>query len=321
MVGKAKGPTVAGTVDPLTLSGGPSVEVLSERVKDAVNPPGLFRTEDHRYYWNGEGPYPSVTTVLKVLDKPAVTAWVARESVRALMLAVDNGWITHWFMDEEGVDWDGLIGWATNQPKETTDVAAALGTSVHTFADMEARADGTAATGFQMPDEVKPYLQGFRGFLGFLEAQGGTIVSSEKGVFNLGEGYGGTYDLLVTLPGDGTSPGQEPPPDLWLLDVKTSRYPYPEYALQLAGYGMAEFIALEGDPTQYPMPHVDRYGILHLRPDAYPDTGWRLIEYPIDDRDRLAFLAALCIWQWNKEGRYTRGILNKAIYAGTDKTE
>lgn len=316
MTGIAKGPGDHSS-GPSTLSGGPSVEVLSATLAEAVKPVGLFRTEDHRYYWNGEGPYPSVTTVLKVLEKWAVTQWVVRESVRALLVALDNGWVNEWLLTPGGVDWEGIIGWATNQPKETTDVAAALGTSVHVFADQVAR-DGTGATGFPMPEEVQPYLRAFRGFLGFLEASRGTIVSSEKAVLNLSEGYGGTYDLLVSLPGDGTSLGQEPPPDLWLIDVKTSKGYYPEYALQLAGYGMAEFIGLGGDPTKYPMPQVDRYGVLHLRPDQYPDTGWRLIEYPIGDEDRLAFLATLSIYQWKGKGRFTKSILKKAIYAGTE---
>ena len=46
-------------------------------------PPGAFMTADHRYYFNGEGPVPSVTTVLEVLSKPALVEWKAREAVRA----------------------------------------------------------------------------------------------------------------------------------------------------------------------------------------------------------------------------------------------
>ena len=33
---------------------------------------GLFRDDRHHYYWNGEGPYPGVTSVIKALDKPAL---------------------------------------------------------------------------------------------------------------------------------------------------------------------------------------------------------------------------------------------------------
>lgn len=294
--------------EPSALSGVPSSEVEREssNLEAVVKPLGAFMTEDHRYYWNGKGPYPSVTTVLKVLDKPAVTRWYGREIGKAAWAQVTglgpNGEAVTKF---PGGDVDDWVRFLEAQPREITDVAAKLGTSVHLLAEMEGRA-GTRGTGFDMPEEAFPYLEAFRGFLAFLRAQGGEIVSSEHAVFSLTEGYAGTYDLLVKLPAAG----------LWLIDVKTSRGYYPEFALQIAAYGHAEFIALEGDPTPYPMPPIDRYGVLHLRPDTYTDTGWRLVEYPIRDTDYLAFLAALYIYQWKGEGRFTKSILQKAIYAG-----
>lgn len=295
------------TTELSTLSGGTPGGALAERLAESVKPMGLFMTEDHRYYWNGDGPLPSVTTVLKVLDKPAVTQWIARETGKAAFR-----WPRGFHDPATGVDApnteDEYVRFLLAQPKEITDVAAKLGTSVHILADQESRASETGATVQLVPDEALPYLEAFRGFLAFLEAHRGTIVSSEKAVLNLGEGYAGTYDLLVQLDDA-----------LWLIDVKTSKGYYPEFALQLAGYGMAEFIGLPGDPTAYPMPPVDRYGVLHLRPDAYEGPavqGWRLIEYPITDEDRLAFLASLSIYIWKGKGRFTKSILKKAIYQG-----
>ena len=55
-------------------------------VKSAVSnllPPGAFMTADHRYYFNGEGPVPSVTTVLEVIDKYVLTRWKEREGIRS----------------------------------------------------------------------------------------------------------------------------------------------------------------------------------------------------------------------------------------------
>jgi hypothetical protein len=149
--------------------------------------------------------------------------------------------------------------------------------------------------------EARPYLEAFRSFLGRYSAS--AIVSSEKAVF--GFGYAGTYDLLMRIDGE-----------LWLIDIKTSKGYYPEYGLQLAAYSRARYIGLEGDPTQYPMPQVQRTGILHLRPDQYPDTGWRLVEYPVTDRDYVAFLGALELWQWKSERRFSKSILNKGVVKG-----
>jgi hypothetical protein len=59
------------------------------------------------------------------------------------------------------------------------------------------------------------------------------------------------------------------------------------------------------------MPAIERYGVLHLRPDLYTadvkgELGWRLIEYPLIPSDRMAFLGALEIWRWKQEKRYTK---------------
>ena len=99
--------------------------------------------------------------------------------------------------------------------------------------------------------------------------------------------------------------------DLWLLDIKTSKGYYPEYGLQLAAYRWADSIILEGNPSPWPMPVIHHAGVLHLRPDQYPDTGWRLIEYPITyEKDYMSFLGALEVYRWRKEGRFLKSVLN-----------
>lgn len=278
--------------EPASVLSGGTPGGTGQNLADAVKSIGLIMTDDHRYYWNGKGPYPSVTTVLKVLDKPAVTNWIARETARAAF-----------HHPTEGRTEDDYISFLVAQPRERTDIAAKLGSSVHLLADMASRSPQDGPGGFEIPSEALPYLEAFRGFLGRYSAS--SIISSEKAVLNLSDGYAGTYDLIMQIAGA-----------LWLIDIKTSKGYYPEYALQLAGYGHAEWIALPGDPTLYPMPSIQRYGVLHLRPDTYPDTGWRLVEYSVTDRDYLAFLAALDIYQWKGERRFTKSILQKAIVSG-----
>jgi hypothetical protein len=256
---------------------------------------GLYMSEDHRYWINGNGPYPSVTTILDVLHKPALVAWMQKQAAFAAMLHLPD---LIGKSVEEGVD---LI---LSYPRATRDTAAKLGSSVHLLADMAPRASETDAKAFEVSPEAFPYLEAFRGFLAFLEAQGGRIISSEKAVWNKTEGYAGTYDLIVSLWDE-----------LWLLDIKTGRGYYPDYGLQLAGYGHAEYIVLPNDPTLYPMPTIQHTAVLHLRPDQYTDgtaqDAWRLVEYPTTDRDYVAFLAALEMYQWKQEGRFSKSILNK----------
>jgi len=237
---------------------------------------GLFMSSDHRYWMNGEGPLPSVTSILRVLDKPALGNWYRRQVAESAVLGYD-----HW----KGMADQDAVKYLMSMPNTTRDTAAERGTAIHALVDLAGR-QGQAATALPVSQEYQDTLTAFAGFL---EACGGSqsIVSSEKAILNLSEGYAGTFDLLM-----------HKDEQLWLVDVKTGKGVYPDYALQLAGYGMAEHIALPGDPQLYPFPEPQRYGVLHLRPDKYPDTGYRLIEYTITDRERLAFLAALELWRW-----------------------
>lgn len=240
---------------------------------------GVSMTARHEYRFNGKGPYPSVTTILGIMDKGhALAYWFGKRVAEA---AVQRD------------EWRSMppadaVVWLAKQPDDNRNSSAVLGTLVHQYADMAARGLRIDAEGLQPPQEAIPYLQAFAGFLGRYGAS--AIVSSEKAVWSDSAAYAGTYDILMLIDGQ-----------LWLVDIKTSAGVYPEYALQLAGYGNAEYIVLPFDPTRYPMPKVERYGVLHLRPDKYPDTGYRLIELAVGHREYVAFLAARELWQWRQE--------------------
>lgn len=255
---------------------------------------GAFMNAKHQYWCNGIGPVPSVTTVLGIIDKPAVVVWKAKATATAI---IENWSTVSRLITEQGQD--AAVKWGMKQADESRDKAANLGSSVHLLADIEGIGPGASVSdseGFQVSEGTQPYLEAYRGFLDRYTRS--AIVSSEHMVWSLA-GYAGTYDLLMTIDDE-----------LWLLDIKTSgKGPYPEWGLQLAAYRWADFIVLSNNPTYYPMPLIKRAGVLHLRPDLYPDTGWRLIEYPISSRDYVAFTAALELYTWKSEGRFTKSKL------------
>ena len=302
----AKTALAEGAVD--ALAGVAPVGDPAATVPDSVKtmlPPGAFMTSDHRYYFNGEGPLPSVTTILEVMSKPALTQWKAREAVRAYIR--NRSEVDKILMDQFGGE-DKAINRAIELVDAQRDKAASIGTSVHLLADIVSRGAETATEGFRASDEEIPYLNAWRGFLGFLERSGGRIVSSEHAVWSL-NGYAGTYDLIVQMPTKSDANGNRNV-DLWLIDIKTSKSYYPEYALQLAAYRWADSIILPGDPTPYPMPEIHRTAVLHLRPDQYQE-GWRLIEYPTTYADDfLTFLGCLEVWKWRKSNRFSKQVLN-----------
>jgi len=261
--------------------------------KSTFMPAGAFRTSDHMYYFNGEGPVPGATSVLDILSKPALITWKAQEAARAMY---------RWWWEHQGEPIPTeteLVNEALSVADQQRDTAAKLGSSIHLLADMASRGAVSDSEGFHVSDKEIPYLDAWKRFMAFLEAQGGRIVSSEHMVWSA-NGYGGTYDLIVEW--------QE---KLWLLDIKTSKGYYPEYGLQLAAYRWADSIILEGDPSTYSMPEIHHAGVLHLRPEQYPDTGWRLIEYPITyEKDYMSFLGALEVYRWRKEARFLKSVLN-----------
>ena len=258
---------------------------------DPTMPPGLVMSQDHRYWFNGEGPRPSVTTVLEILSKPALIYWKGQEVARAIYRDSKAFFGAEWDCGE-----DEAIKWAMAKADESRDKAAKLGSSIHLLADMVTRGSETPSDGFKVSDEEKPYLEAWKRFTAFLEAQGASIVSSEHAVW--GEGYAGTYDLILSMDDA-----------LWMVDIKTSKGIYPEYALQLAAYGHAAGVILPNDPKLYPMPKIDRYAVLHLRPDAYPVDGYKLIEYPVTERDYFSFISALDLYEWRKEDRFNKSLL------------
>lgn len=310
--------------------GEPIFEPAPASVKSLL-PPGAFRTDDHRYYFNGKGPVPGATSVLDVLMKWDLVNWKQREAARAMWTALNpRTGVLPDIEVEEGTDAEelkrteeALIKWSIAKADETRDRAAKIGSGVHLLADIESR-DGLEASekarkAGLVPDEWIPYLEAYRGFLGRYSAS--SIVSSEHMVWS-DDGYGGTYDLLMKIPrlAEQHGKGHEIGPDLctmcqasnelWLIDIKTSKGFYPEYGLQLAAYRWADAIILPGDPRPYPMPQIDRTGVLHLRPDLYTDTGWRLIEYPttVED-DYMGFLGALEAYKWHQKKRFSKSVL------------
>lgn len=243
-----------------------------------VPPVGLYRTPDHRYYWNGMGPFPSTTTVLGIIDKPALVAWAKRETAECAIRNFDllDG------MRRTGGD-RMAVEWLKGIPDYQRDSAADRGTRVHAAADAY-----NSGGDINLEPEEMPYLDAYRRWL---DESGARILAGEFAVIghvDADNAYGGTGDLLAYLDDD-----------LWLIDLKTSRSTYKETALQLASYGFASFAGYPNDPQPYRLPTPDRYGVLHIRPELYPDSGgYRLIEYDVDEDTFAAFCDAYRLRRW-----------------------
>ena len=218
------------------------------------------------YVWPQTGErFVSVTTVLSVINKPALVRWAAKMTAE---YAANN--LQAWQNLETAAAVDLLKG----APWRRTEERMSLGTSVHEAA--EAWAKGEEITAY--PENIRPYM---RQFLCFLEEFEPEVMHSEVSAYNREFGYAGTMDLLARF-GD----------ELVLIDYKTGKQAYAEAELQLNAYAACEWIGLD-DGTPIDMPKVNKAAVLLVRPRHF-----ELLEARIHPRLFEAFKAALQLWKW-----------------------
>lgn len=158
------------------------------------------------------GLLPSVTNILKVANKPALTQWQIEMAVLAVLTAPRH--------DQEPLDtFIKRVLHDERQQDQVSQQARELGSDIH--AEIESRLNGGLPN-----SELDPYV--VPAINKALEL--GQVVISEKVV--VGDGYAGKLDLAVQ--------GH----DIWILDFKsTSSLPkgkaWPEASMQLSAYAKA----------------------------------------------------------------------------------
>lgn len=234
-------------------------------------PVGLCRNDAHEYYLDGAGPIPSVTRVLKVVDKSGpLIGWAKRITAEA---AVRNLPMLNQMVTTGGEQ--ASIDWLKKLADHKRDSAANLGTRVHALAESVARGQAV-----EMTDEEHPFVDTY--VRDFLTPFAPRFLALEEMVCSLTHGYAGTFDAIAEIAGE-----------TWMLDLKTSTGTYAETALQLSAYANADFIARPGSAKRMRVPKVTRYGVIHCRPEQT-----RLVEYGVDKGTFDAFLACRGLFDW-----------------------
>lgn len=197
----------------------------------------------------------SVTTIIGVLDKPALMYWAAEQAAKA---AIASAGTLKARVEEEGPD--PVIKWLRDarfrKPKDALS-ATALGTICHTACE-EYALSGTRPDRDRLSELVKQAAP--RGFTG-LEQEVATLTkmldrfdewlqrftpsyqATEVAVYSPTYGYAGQTDGFLTIDGS-----------RFIIDYKSTREPrdgqgnpkspYPEVGLQLAAYRYAEMAAV-----------------------------------------------------------------------------
>jgi len=159
------------------------------------------------YYLDENRIYPSVTTILQILAKPALVSWAAKEAARA---ALADPTLSE--QEAAGVIWSKR-GKASDR-----------GRAIHSFAEVYQQG------GHVEIDQLPPEFQGYaKAFVSWIESFKPKIIHRETEIHSDQFCYAGTLDMIL----------EDMRGEKWLVDIKTSSDIYPEMGLQLVAYKMA----------------------------------------------------------------------------------
>lgn len=202
-----------------------------------------FYPASHRYKLDGAW-VPGVTTVLGVVNKPALTKWAA--STVAEYVADNREAVEHLFHAGRGP----MVAALKEVPWQKRDDAAARGTKFHDFIERILKGEEV-----DVPDEQVGLVESG---LAFLEDYKITPVLTEGCVGSREHRYAGKFDLIADSEVLGCR---------GIFDWKSSKRIYAATAFQNAAYAFADFTGEDGD--EQPVPEVERSFGVHIREDGY----------------------------------------------------
>lgn len=196
---------------------------------------------------------PSVTTILKLVDKSGISQWAADQTVQ---WAIDNTSLLMGRSDEDILKW-GRWRW-----KDARDERAEVGTGIHNYIE----AEHTGSWNFPvLDDEQKRIIEQWR-LLN--ERYLITPHRSEFTVWSHEYEYAGTADGLWDIVDTQTGEAWEN----LVVDIKTSKNTWPEHWMQLAALRRADVIMEKAsDGTWSEVEDWDTSGtaIIHVREDMH----------------------------------------------------
>lgn len=269
------------------------------------------------YVWPPTPPYelqvPSVTRIIgDGLPKPQLLAWYSKMSSERAVHEIDTllAMLRHPAQAyrialarvmsaktlEEAQDFASLalalsivpdddaienaIHWLKGAPYAVRNKAANRGTHVHSAIEAYVR-------GWREVELAKHEGGYFAAACAFLDDYKPEILHTEATIYSREHGYAGTLDTFSIL-----SLLDKP----MVLDWKTSKAAYGNYALQLAAYARGDFIGYP-DGREEPLPKIENGAVVVLRPDGH----YELNLCDLTDEDFAAFLAVKETGRWLNE--------------------
>lgn len=213
------------------------------------------------------GLLPSVTNILGVIAKPALTGWLQEQAVLAALT----------LPRQEGESTDAFAKRVVEDSMTSRDGAADFGTRFHHGAQLIANG-GT-------PDPMCPEIPWLLHYRHWFETNVAHVIWAEKTLVHAGEGYAGTADLLIEHKTCG----------LVLVDIKTQGI-NPRRGLNIHstwGYQLAAYRLALGQPM-----HCLNLVVNSKNPEAPTEHPWSENEMK---EGEAAFQAARRLWIIEKQ--------------------
>ena len=222
---------------------------------------------------------PSVTTVLKIIDKSGpLVGWAKKTALESVRSALHE-YAAGSFDKKEDYDlWvNTVVEMARKSPEKERDEAAEAGTSAHELISELLHG--------REPDIPDPLVPAVRGALAFVRDYQLELVASEVSIWHPQHHYAGTVDLVA----------RNKAGEFVVVDWKRSKGLYAEHAYQVAGYADA-IEAITGEPV------VAAYAVrLPRAADEKAEYEVRMVAYPKVASETCR--AALALWLATRDSK------------------
>ena len=215
-----------------------------------------FRASDHSYFYDGKR-MTGITTILGVINKPALVGWAARMAVEYLADHIGE------LIGADKETTERILTDAKNAHTKKKEKAGEAGTDLH------ALAEGWIKMCIQETDGVPslPCPAGLEKLRDWAQSENVKFLESEKKMYSKTWWVAGTVDMIFEKEGK-----------KYIGDIKTQakiwdRTPF----FQMAGYAnLYEEMMIEQaiPPTKGKMDYIDGYCILRVSKDGSFEAKW-----------------------------------------------
>jgi hypothetical protein len=238
-----------------------------------------------RYYESPEGQrYPSVTTILGVLGKPALVPWAAKVEREAVVEAAANLYVD---APPEKMSRPSYIATLLDRVgklkayQKQSAKALEIGSQAHKLVEWNIRKELGQAPGPE-PEIGPDALVAFAAYEEWRKSVNLVPIWSEQVVYHPIERYAGTMDLFAMANLRGKA-------ERGIVDFKTSKAIYPEALIQVAAYAKAVEAMGHGA--------VDVAWIVRL-PKAQNDPGFEVVTIEGLEDLYQVFLNLKAVYNW-----------------------